>query len=383
MTRSALVVTVVHHPDDARIRHRQIASLLEAGWTVMYAAPFAAYGLTRPVGVHRLHPVELPRASGRHRLTALRAARALLSARAGEHDVVLLHDPELLVATVGLDLPTPVVWDVHEDTAAALEVRPWVPDLLRRPAAWAVRRVERWAEGRMPLLLADHRYADRFARVHPVVPNTARVPPEPLPAATPGRDGVQRVVYLGSVTIERGAHEMVRLGAELAARTDGAVAVHVIGPAHGPAQQVLEQGVRDGALTWHGFVPSDRALPMLDGALAGLCLLHDEANFRPSMATKVIEYLSHGIPAISTPLPVPAELLTRSGGGVIVPFRDVPATLAAVLALHEDLEAARVMGRAGHAVAAAELDWDVIAPQFIAALEQAVDADQARGRAGS
>jgi glycosyltransferase involved in cell wall biosynthesis len=235
----------------------------------------------------------------------------------------------------------------------------------------------------MPLLLADHQYADRFARVHPVVPNTARVPPEPLPAATPGRDGVQRVVYLGSVTIERGAHEMVRLGAELAARTDGAVAVHVIGLAHGPAQQVLEQGVRDGALTWHGFVPSDRALPMLDGALAGLCLLHDEANFRPSMATKVIEYLSHGIPAISTPLPVPAELLTRSGGGVIVPFRDVPATLAAVLALHEDLEAARVMGRAGHAVAAVELDWDVIAPQFIAALEQAVDADQARGRAGS
>lgn len=41
----ALVVTVVHHPEDARIRHRQIASLLAAGWEVTYAAPFLAYGL--------------------------------------------------------------------------------------------------------------------------------------------------------------------------------------------------------------------------------------------------------------------------------------------------------------------------------------------------
>ena len=39
----ALVVTVVHHPEDARIRHRQIAALLEAGWHVTYAAPFSGY----------------------------------------------------------------------------------------------------------------------------------------------------------------------------------------------------------------------------------------------------------------------------------------------------------------------------------------------------
>jgi glycosyltransferase involved in cell wall biosynthesis len=112
---------------------------------------------------------------------------------------------------------------------------------------------------------------------------------------------------------------------------------------------------------------------MLDGALAGLSLLYDEANFRPSMPTKVIEYLAHGIPAVSTPLPVPADLIRRSGGGVLVPFRDVPATVAAVLELYADPEAAREMGRAGHAAAAAEYDWDVIAPQFVAALERFAD----------
>ncbi len=369
MTRSVLVVTVVHHPDDARIRHRQIASLLEAGWQVTYAAPFGAYGLTMPVGTAGLLPLQLPRATGRDRLGALRAARRLLTERAREHDVVLLHDPELLLATIAADLP-PVVWDVHEDTAAALQVRPWVPDPLRRPAAWAVRRLERWAEGRMPLLLADHEYAARFREDHPVVPNTTRVPSEPLPAAITGQDGVQRVVYLGSLTMERGAAELVELGARLRARTDGSVTVHVIGPAHGPAADLLERAHRDRSVVWHGFVPSDRALPMLDGALAGLSLLHDEANFRPSMPTKVIDYLAHGVPAISTPLPVPAKLLQRSGAGILVPFRDVPATLEAVLSLHRDVDRARAIGRVGHAVAAAEFDWDIEAPKFITALER-------------
>jgi glycosyltransferase involved in cell wall biosynthesis len=369
MTRTVLVVTVVHHPDDARIRHRQIQALLDAGWRVTYAAPFADYGLTRPVGVPGLEPVELPRASGRHRLPALRAARRLLRERAPRHDVVLLHDPELLLALGGLSLRH-VVWDVHEDTAAALEVRPWVPDPLRRPAAWSVRALERRAEKRLPLLLADHHYAERFTSPHPVIPNTARVPLDPAPAATPGPDGRQRVVYLGSLTLERGAVEMVELARRLREETGDGVAVHVVGPAHGPAHEVMTDAARDGHLTWHGFVPSDRALPMLDGALAGLSLLHDEANFRPSMPTKVIEYLAHGVPAVTTPLPVPRELIERTGAGFVVPFGDVEATLEVVLRLYRDPALAREVGRAGHAVARREFDWDVVAPRFVAALEE-------------
>ncbi|WP_109472753.1 glycosyltransferase [Ornithinimicrobium cavernae] len=371
MTRSALVVTVVHHPGDARIRHRQIQSLLEAGWQVTYAAPFADYGLTRPVGIRGLVPVELPRASGRSRLTALRAARQLLRDRGPGHDVVLLHDPELLLAVRGLRGLPPVVWDVHEDTAAALEVRPWVPDPLRSPAGWGVRRLERWAEDRMPLLLAEHEYAGRFRRKHPVVPNTTRVPRTPVLPGRRDREGRQRVVYLGTLTVERGARELIEVGRHLEAATGGEVRVHVIGQAHGEAVPELRSAVKDGAVVWYGFVPSDRALPMLDGALAGLSLLHDEANFRHSMPTKVIEYLAHGVPAISTPLPVPAELLRRTGAGILVPFRDVSATVDAVLGLHRDPERARELGRAGHHAAAEGYDWETVAPVFIAALESA------------
>ena len=45
---SALVVTVVHNPEDARIRQRQINALLAAGWEVTYVAPFGGFGLQVP-----------------------------------------------------------------------------------------------------------------------------------------------------------------------------------------------------------------------------------------------------------------------------------------------------------------------------------------------
>src|SRR4051812_2383825 len=89
-----LVITVVHDPDDARIRYRQLSALLDVGATVTYAAPFTAYRRTPPDGVTA---IDLPRALGRHRLTAIRAARRLLHREGPNHDVALLHDPELLL----------------------------------------------------------------------------------------------------------------------------------------------------------------------------------------------------------------------------------------------------------------------------------------------
>lgn len=362
-----LVVTVVHHPHDARIRHRQIAALLDAGSLVTYAAPWAGYGVSPERGVPGLTCVDVSRAVGRHRIAAQRSARAALRRLGPAHDVVVLHDPELVPTTAGLRLP-PVVWDVHEDTPAAVSVRPWVPDRFRPVLSWAVRRVERLAETRRLLLLADDRYADRFSRPHPVVPNATLVPQDVPPA---GRmvDGVRRVVYLGSVTVERGAQELVDVGRRLREETGGSVRLEVLGPAHGPARELMAEADRRDVLDWRGFVANPAALQRIDGALAGLSLLHDEANFRPSMPTKVVEYLAHGVPVVSTPLPVAADLVRRSGGGVVVPFGDTEAVVRVLLDWAARPAQAAELGAAGHRYAADHLDWGSHAAVFVDLLQ--------------
>ena len=358
----ALVVTVVHHPEDSRIRHREIASLLEAGWQVTYAAPFAAHDLPLPEATRALTCVDLPRATGRRRLAAARAARRVVRRLAPEHDVVLVHDPELLLATAGPGLEH-LVWDVHEDPAGALVVKDWLPAPLRRPVAGAWRAAERLVERRTPLLLAEYAYADRFRRRHAIVPNAVVVPDRVPPA------GGNRLVHVGNLTVARGSEVMVEAARLAHEASDGAITLDVVGPARDDASRAaMERGVAAGCVVWHGFLPAAEAMATIEGALVGLSLLQDLPNYRGSLPTKVVEYLAHGVPALTTPLPLAEEIVLSASAGAIVPFDDPEATAEAALWLWRDPGRAAAMGARGRDLVRERYDWTKGATDFVAEL---------------
>lgn len=361
-TPRVLVVTVVHRPDDARILHRGIASLRTAGMAVTYAAPWTATATVPPADL----PVrDLPRAAGRRRLAALRAALLLLRAEADRHDLVVVHDPELLLAVrlAGPGRLPPVVWDVHEDAAAALRTRAWVPAPLRPVLPAVVRRLERWAERRVHLVLAEDGYRPRFRGEHPVVRNLPRAVPAPAVGGGGGRPpGPARVVYVGRISRGRGLDAMLAV----ARRLGPSVRVELAGDADGDVRADLDAAVADGSVVWHGFVPPDRTPALLAGARAGLCLLADEPNYRVSLPTKVVEYLAHGVPVVATPLPAVTGLLA-GGGGILVPFGDVDAAVGAVAALAGDDDLHAVAVARARAVAA-DLTWEGEGARLVAAL---------------
>ena len=385
-----VVCTVVHHPADARIFYRQIRALLDAGHDVTYiaphdeaehgtvrdqsqdqpqdqdersvaasstAAPAVAQGQTRQRGT--LTAVTIPRAVGRRRLGALRAARAAMTAHVADADLLLVHDPELLLVLPPRRHRPPTVWDVHEDTAAALTTKSWLPAFLRTIAAGGVHVAEHQAERRLHLLLAESGYRDRFASAHPVVPNTTYVPETAAPPSGP-----RRVVYVGWLSPDRGSAEMVELGRLL--KPHG-IAVELMGQADGAARAHIEAGGE--YVHWHGFVPNAEALRLVEGALAGLSLLQDEANFRHSMPTKVAEYMARGVPVVTTPLPLAVELVEAADAGFVVPFNDPQAACNAILRLDADPDLRVKMGLRAHEYALRNLAWAPHAAAFVAQLE--------------
>src|SRR5690625_7232977 len=110
----------------------------------------------------------MPRATGKRLLGAIRGARKLIKRLASAHDVVLIHDPELLFALAGTGVRK-VVWEVHEDTAAAIEAKGWIPKLLRAPIAAAVRSVARRAEQECRRLLAGSECRERSKVEHELI----------------------------------------------------------------------------------------------------------------------------------------------------------------------------------------------------------------------
>ena len=363
-----LVVTVVHDPEDARIRHRQLPALVEAGHEVAYAAPFTAFDRTPPEGVWG---IDLPRARGRNRLKAVGAARTLLAGMSRSADVILLHDPDLLLsATLLPRRDATIIWDVHEDTASALHMRDWAPPGLRPVLSAGAVAAEQYAEFNYRLLLAEHGYRDRFTRIHPVVPNSVRVPEE-----EPAEPGDDRVVYLGKITRPRGGAELIEL-----ARRVPEVTVEIIGPAERDIEDELRAAADEGIIDWRGFMPNDQALGRLRGALAGVSLLHDEPNYTNSQPTKVIEYMSHGVPVITTPNWAPKELVERADSGAVVPFGDVDASARVVRQWRADRDERVRLGRSGYDYAKDHLNWTVDAVDFVKAVEDAHMLDQAKRR---
>jgi glycosyltransferase involved in cell wall biosynthesis len=358
-----VVCTVVHHPADARIFYREIQALLDAGHDVTYIAPHGELEDQGQADSERgrgtLRRVTIPRASGRRRVGALRAAKAAMAGQVAGADLLLVHDPELLLVLPPKGKRPPTVWDVHEDTAAALTTKAWLPEWLRPVAAGGVARAEHLAERNLHLILAEHGYNARFAGEHPVVPNTTYVPEAAAPPSGP-----RRVVYVGWLSPDRGSAEMVELGRLM--KPHG-ILVELIGQADAAARAHIEAG--GDAVRWHGFVPNADALRLVEGALAGLSLLQDEQNFRHSMPTKVAEYMGRGVPVVTTPLPLAVELVEAAQGGFVVPFNDPQAAAAAVLKLDADPDLRVKMGLRAHEYALANLAWPPHAAAFVAQLE--------------
>jgi len=352
-----LVMTVVHHPEDARILHRQIRALVDAGHEVVYAAPFGGYGIApRPW----VTPVDLPRATGRRRVAAIRRARGVLRELGPRVDIAVLHDPELLLAAGAARKRTPVVWDVHEDTAAALGMKAWLPGPARPPARLAVQLVEAAAERRVHLMLAEPAYAQRFRRQHPVVPNYPYVP------ATVPAPGADRMMYVGWLSEARGALDLVAVARLLAPHR---IRVELIGPADAQVRPIIERAAAEGVLAWTGYLPNDEAVGRVEGALAGLTLLHDEPNYRHSLPTKVVEYMARGVPVLTTPLPEAVRLVETHECGLVVPWSDPDAVAKAALTLRDDPQWRLTLGRNGHAAADAHYGWPAAGRLFVDQLE--------------
>ena len=311
MRPTVLVVTTVHWPDDTRIRERLIRSL-SAGFSIDYAS--RSPGPSDRAG---LRWIELAGGRLRRNLGAIRVALR------SDWDVMVVHDPELVVCALLARMvrKRPVVFDVHEDVPASAYTRGWVPGWMRRPLSAVLVRILRVVERFLEVTLAEPGYQRLFRRHHPVFvnyPDTTRYP-------VPGGDSDGPAVYLGDVTLERGADVAV----EACVRAQ--VPMRLIGRTTAALQALLRGSwVSAETLTIDGMLPNQEAIQSLTTCSVGLAPLRDLPNYRYSQPTKVLEYLAMGLPVVASDLPGTRQLVEGLDAVSLVSPGDPVALAAAV-----------------------------------------------------
>ena len=349
-----LVATITHRADDARIFAREIPALLDAGHQVTAIAPWKSSKVTAPATVNA---VNVPRTRGRNRLWPLLRGIVALWRRSGSHDAILVHDPELAIALALTPMRHKTVWDVHEDVPAALRNKSYLPGPTAALTSATVARLERWIEKRMRLILAEEKYVERFRTEHEVILNLPRVP-ETLPSSVPK----DQVIYVGSITKARGLESMLLIARNLERH---GISLLLIGEIPSANDRESVETARN--VTWLGPRPNAEALKQVEESLAGLSLLADLPNYRHSMPTKVLEYMSRGVPVVSTPLALAQAALGEHG--VIVSFdaaKGADEATQAILRLKNEPQYRDSMRMAAFDRVKSEYNWNVRQSDFVA-----------------
>ncbi len=353
------VLTTVHVPGDTRIFHKQVASLADAGYEVHYCAPEAGSLDPRDgIVLHDLGPrVQTPSA----RLARLRKAAGLVRNLAPT--VVHIHDPELLpaMALSGAGRRAALVYDIHENIRQQLRIKPWIPSPLRPFVAWMYGLIERICLSSVrAVVLAEDSYADDYVGCDATVvrnyPVLDRIANEPRTAPMNAR-----ICYVGGVSVERGALEIID-AFRIAARSRDDLDLVLAGPITAPlTAEVLLDRLGDPALAARvripGRVPLDEAYALMAGSAVGVAPLRPVGNYVGSLPTKMFEYMSCGLPVVVSDFPLWRSIVDDAACGRCCSGGSAESLAEGILSVLEDPERYARMSDSGLAAVRDRYNW--------------------------
>jgi len=294
--------------------------------------------------------------------------------RAVGADVIIARDLPLCptAIAVGRRAGIPVVLDMAEHYPAIMRElwtskrhRP-LDYLVRNPRA--VERVERYCVQHVDHILTTAEEASERLETLGVpavrmsvvrnTPSRDRVAPlRPVRASAPGK--LIDVVYLGLLEVSRGIMELLDACAMLR-DTPFATRLVIIGSGRDEAlfhDHARRLGLTERHVVFHGHVPYATAMQMVGDADIGALPIHVNEHMNTTIPNKLFDYMSVGIPVITSNSVPSARVVHDVGCGEVVPDKNAPAVAEAIRRLGDPEDRAR-RGEAGRRAILEQYNWE-------------------------
>ncbi len=299
-------------------------------------------------------------------------------------DVIIVRDLPLcpVAIDVGRRLGVPVIFDMAEHYPAMMRA---LRDTGRhQPLDWLIRNpavveaVEKYCLARVDhiLVVADEMSARlRSMGVDPArmtrVSNTPTlVSGSVVPNASHRKGGPIQLVYLGLLEVVRGIDELIDAVAILRGETPGYTLL-LIGA--GRDEQLFRERAKARGLTtedvqFAGYVTYARAMEMVAAADIGVLPLHRNEHMDTTEPNKLFDYMSVGLPVITSDVIPSARIVRAEGAGVVFRARDAESLAVAIRALG-DRNTRLSMGARGRAAVEQRYNWARDAASLVRTVE--------------
>jgi glycosyltransferase involved in cell wall biosynthesis len=351
------VFSSVHDALDQRVFHKECRSFVRAGFHVSLIARHPRAEMLSGV---RIIPLVHPgRRISRIFRTGWQIYRKALAEKA---DVYHFHDPELI--GVGLLLRfrgKKVVYDVHEDVPQDLLHKFYLPKWIRYPMSWLARMIEGLAARYLSaVVVVTPSILERFAKHSKdvvMVRNFAVLEEFPAMGETPWNQRDPAVIFLGSMSRNRGIRELV----EAIEQVSGSLnpKLRLLGTFSMPELRAELEKLPGWVRTEYLGVTQERERigEALSRVSAGVVTIHPAPQLMVAYPVKIFEYMAAGIPIIASDFPVWRRLIEEAKCGLLVnPLEPCEIAVAIEYILTHPKEA-ESMGKNGRRAMETQFNW--------------------------
>ncbi|WAC11161.1 glycosyltransferase [Dyadobacter pollutisoli] len=356
MRQRVMLLSTVHPPTDPRIFYK-IAPSLSTYYEVFCAMP----GARANTETNAFKTIRLPHFQGLFARALFCHPVALWNYLRFRPDLVHIFVPELLpLAFLFQWLGTKVIYEVQENLYKKFSIKRYNNGAVYQ---FLFRLCDRIAMRRFHLIFTEHAYLDVYrdlAYPHVVIHNYASLA---FIDANKSCSGVisdkPQLFYTGVISMERCFDIIVAALARLKV-TYPTFHVHLFGPSRLDQKEMAKlpgfEDIRNN-LTFYGYTDIKMALPFAQNATAGIALLKPVADYPESYTTKLFEYMSLGLPVITSDFPIYRDVVEQSECGFCISPYDSDALYEKLRWIIENPGLARSMGNNGRKSAEKNYNW--------------------------
>lgn len=288
--------------------------------------------------------------------------------------VYQLHDPELIPCGLLLRIfGKKVILDIHENIAEDLFDKPWIK---RQKLIYNIFSVFEWLACRcFHIMLAENSYEKRY---HKLTKNCTTIlnfcdteffKPFEKKSYKHGLD----LFYIGIVLENRGILEIAKALYLLKLKGHQAN-FHCVGELYSDLDKKLKsldfyEEIR-GNLHFYGRMSLEEGYKLADKMDIGLCVIWPMKNSMESYPTKLFEYMSVGLPIITSDFPLYKTTVEGNGCGICVNPKNPEELSEAILKIHQDVEKSELMVENGKKAVFEKFDWKSQSPLLMGVYER-------------